>query len=174
MRQSSGKAERERATPGAEAAGRQMAPALTGALYKASGSRCNRQSQPKCRWQPAAATHHRYRGPLQPSHAQSGEGMSLQADESPQAAAAAAAADAAAPAGASPPATTAAQPWTQQQRLAEVLRFCLPVVLVPLVSLGTAISGWYHPHRNGCVAALGWFMCVNCAHPAGRPYHEPD
>ncbi|KAI7844559.1 hypothetical protein COHA_001917 [Chlorella ohadii] len=85
-------------------------------------------------------THHRYRGPLQPSHAQSGERMSLQADESPQAAAAAAepaaaaatAADAAAPAGASPPATTAAQPWTQQQRLAEVLRFCLPVVLVPL------------------------------------------
>jgi len=73
--------------------------------------------------------------------------MSLQADEAPQAAAAAAepAAAAAAADAAAPPATTAAQPRTQQQRLAEVLHFCLPVVLVPLVSLGAAISGWYHP-----------------------------
>lgn len=70
----------------------------------------------------------------------------------------AAAAAAAPPAAAPLQANDAVQPLSQQQRLAEVLRFCLPVVLVPLVSC------W----RRWAWTGLGYRVAMLCFLLRGR------
>lgn len=153
-----------------------MAAALSKTIHGPPGARCSPTLRPQGRLQPRGATHLRFRRRPQPVTAQSDAGASVQPYESLQPDTAAVQAAAAAPA-AAPPAAAAPQLQSKQQRLAEVLRFCLPVVLVPLVSKLCAVCsnavnvGMMH-------TAMHTVRPHPAAHPqrsdlAGRSDHEP-
>ena len=155
---SSGRRSAECGTAGAAPGGAPMTAAFTGALQRAPGARCSRGQQQGSRLRSRAATHHRCRPERQPPRTHSSSGVQLEPDGD-AAMAAAAGQGPAAPAAAAPPAAAplqandAVQPLSQQQRLAEVLRFCLPVVLVPLVSC------WGHWAWTGLATVMAAVLC---------------
>lgn len=140
-----------------------MAAALSKAIHGPSGARCSPTLRPQGRLQPRAATHLRCRRRPQPVTAQNGDGAPMRPDEALQPDTAAAAEQAAAPA-AAPPAPAAPQLQSKQQRLAEVLRFCLPVVLVPLVRKSCALCS-----NAVNVGMMHTAMHTMRPHPAAHP-----